>query len=193
MSPRSSGEADFSLFRNGNNPPDVIDAWNRFRDETEQLAYSIGETLRDVVRVEEWKELDVAGKRRALDAARGVIHDRHGLIRETWIEWDDSDDPGLWYDEYSGAVHFPRHHLDTTSAEQAVGGLAEEMRHAWQFDVVDGRLEHPLGAVGRERLAAAHAIYDPNDPVKYSGSELEMDAQDFAADVVTGYRGADDE
>lgn len=64
----------------------MIDAWNRFRDETEHLAYSIGETLRDVVRVGEWDELDVAGKRGALDAARGVIHDRHGLVRETWIE-----------------------------------------------------------------------------------------------------------
>jgi hypothetical protein len=41
----------------------------------------------------------------------------------------------------------------------------------------------------RERLGDAHAVYDPTDPVKYSGSELEMDAQDFAADVVAGYRG----
>lgn len=104
------------------------------------------------------------------------------------IEWNDDDDPGLWYDEHTGAIHFPRHHLETASAEQAIGGLAEEMRHAWQFDVVDGRLEHPLGDIGRQRLDDAHAIYDANDPVKYSGSELEMDAQDFAADVA-GYSG----
>lgn len=171
----------------------MIDAWNRFRNETEHLARSIGEALRDVVRAEEWDELDVGAKQNALEKARRVIHERHRLARETWLEWDESADAGLWYDEYSGAVHFPHHHLHTASAEHVVGGLAEEMRHAWQFDVVDGRLEHPLGDVGRQRLADAHAVYDPDDPVKYSGSELEMDAQDFAADVVAGYRGVDDD
>jgi len=167
----------------------VIEAWNRFRDDTERLAREIGEALRTVIDADAWDGLDVDDKGAALEEARRVIHERHGLVRGTWIEWDADDDPGLWYDEYSGAVHVPRHHLGTASADQAVGGLAEEMRHAWQFDVVDRRLEHPLGDVGRERLGDAHAVYDPTDPVKYSGSELEMDAQDFAADVVAGYRG----
>jgi hypothetical protein len=63
------------------------------------------------------------------------------------------------------------------------------MRHAWQFDVVEGRLEHPLGPVGKKRLTESYAAYDAQDPVAYSGSELEMDAKDFAADVVAGYRG----
>jgi hypothetical protein len=92
-------------------------------------------------------------------------------------------------DEKTGAIHFPDHHLDNADAEQLVAGLAEEMRHAWQFDVVDRRLKHPLGDVGRDRLGDAYAVYDHTNPVAYSGSELEMDAQDFAADVVRGYRG----
>lgn len=70
-----------------------------------------------------------------------------------------------------------------------VGGLAEELRHAWQFAVVEDRLEHPLGSAGKERLAEAYAGYNADDPVAYSGSELEMDAKGFAADVVAGYRG----
>jgi hypothetical protein len=173
----------------GDDVSSAINSWNSFRDETERLAGAIGGELRDVVDHETWKDLDIEAKCDALEAARRLIHDRHELVRDTWLEWDDDDDPGLMYDETSGAVHFPRHHLDTASAEQAVGGLAEEMRHAWQFDVVDGRLEHPLGEVGRQRLGDAHRVYDPTNLVKYTGSELEMDAQDFAADVIAGYRG----
>ena len=70
-----------------------------------------------------------------------------------------------------------------------VGGLAEELRHAWQFDVIEDRLEHPLGPMGKERLAAAYAGYDAANPVAYSASELEVDAKDFAADVAAGYSG----
>jgi hypothetical protein len=167
----------------------MIAGWIKWREDVEQLARDIGAALQEVVLATEWASLDREARRVALERARRLIHDHHGLVRDTWLEWDEDYDPGLWYDEKTGAIHFPDHHLDTATAEQCVGGLAEEMRHAWQFDVVDRRLDHPLGAIGRERLGDAYAIYDPTNAVSYSGSELEMDAQDFAADVVSGYRG----
>jgi hypothetical protein len=140
--------------------------------------------------VADWPSLNHESRRAVVEQARLVLHERHGLVRETWLEWnEDDDDPGMSYDEKTGAIHIPSHHLASATAEEFVGGLAEEIRHAWQFDIVDGRLEHPLGEVGRERLGDASAVYDHTNPVAYSGSELEMDAQDFAADVVSGYRG----
>jgi hypothetical protein len=58
-------------------------------------------------------------------------------VRETLLEWNDSDDPGLGYDEETGAIHLPHHHLDVDDPVPLVGGLAEELRHAWQFDVIE--------------------------------------------------------
>lgn len=167
----------------------TIAAWRQWRDEDERQARALGAELRAVVERERWPELTVAERGYCVEAARRQLHKRLGLVRETLLEWNDSDDPGLSYDEKTGAVHLPRHHLNADYPLALVGGLAEELRHAWQFDVIEDRLEHPLGRIGKERLAAAYAGYNAADPAAYSASELEMDAKDFAADVAAGFGG----
>lgn len=166
-----------------------IEAWRQWRGQDERLARAVGCELRDIVPPDRWADLTIEARRDCVEAARRLTYERLGLVRDTWLEWNDSDDPGIGYDEETGAIHLPSHHLNVDDSVPLVGGLAEEMRHAWQFDVIEGRLEHPLGRVGKERLAEAYADYNAQAPVAYSGSELEMDAKDFAADVVAGYRG----
>jgi hypothetical protein len=167
----------------------IIKAWRQWRDDDERRARALGSELRDVVFPDRWEDMDVEARSESVEVARRLLHERLGLVRETWLVWNDSDDPGLGYDEKTGAIHVPRQHLTDADPVPLVGGLSEELRHAWQFDVIEGRLEHPLGPLGKERLAEAYAGYNADDPVAYSGSELEMEAKDFAADFVAGYRG----
>lgn len=61
----------------------VIEAWNRFRNQTERLAREIGEALREVLPEDDWDRLDAAQKPTALEEARRLIHERHGLVRDT--------------------------------------------------------------------------------------------------------------
>jgi hypothetical protein len=168
----------------------MIEAWNRFRDDSERLGAEIGTDLRDLLSSGEWALLDSDARRLALDEARKLMHERQGLVRDTRIEWDE-DDPRAGYDEKSGVIHLPTRHLEAGSPEEALRDLAEEMRHAWEFDVIAGRLEHPLGEHGRRGLAVAYADYDADNLVSYTSNVLEGDAQDFAVDVMCAYRGAD--
>jgi hypothetical protein len=166
-----------------------IATWRQWRDGDEQQARLLGDELRHIVDPDRWPDLTIEARRARVEATRRLMHEGLRLVRDTSLEWNDRDDTGFGYDEKTGSIHLPQHHLDADDPVPLVGGLAEELRHAWQFDVIEGRLEHPLGSVGTERLAEAYAHYDADDPVAYSASELEMDAKDFAADLVAGYRG----
>lgn len=166
----------------------TIAAWHAWREDDEQAAKDLGAALARLLPPGRWRELDEDERRTALEAAERVMHERMSLARATSIAWEDSDDPGLGYDERTGAIHVPEQHLGAEGVEPILGGLAEEVRHAWQFDVIEGRLQHPLGEPGKKRLADAYRVYKADDIVRYTSSELENDAKDFAADVVAGYR-----
>jgi hypothetical protein len=68
----------------------MIDAWNKFRDEGQQLAWEIGAALPDVIDADAWPGLSADEKCARIDEARQVIHDRHELVRQTWLELSSS-------------------------------------------------------------------------------------------------------
>jgi len=61
------------------------------------------------------------------------------------------------------------------------------MRHAWQWEVIEGRIEPPGGWRECAGFAEAHKTYDPHDEFKYAHDELERDARDRAY-VIYGFR-----
>ncbi len=72
------------------------------------------------------------------------------IKHSTGIEWtDDESDEGAGYEEMTGVIHVPRHHLKTKDAEWFAAAIGHEVRHAWQWDVIEGRITPPGGAAHR--------------------------------------------
>lgn len=111
------------------------------------------------------------------------------MDRETPVVWTlDSKERG--YEETTGEIKIPRADLLEMSPEDAAALVGHEMRHAWQWEVIEGRTEPPGGPRERARFAEAHKTYDPCDEFKYTHNELERDARDRAAYVIEGFRNA---
>lgn len=86
-----------------------IEAWTQRRDGDERRARLLGEELRDAIDRDCWPDLTIEARRARVEAARRLMHKRLGLVRETLLQWNDSDDPGLGYDEKTGGIHLPHH------------------------------------------------------------------------------------
>lgn len=159
------------------------------RERQENELRSLGRQLREIVAPEAWAKLGEEQRAETLARAFALARNQMGVHRETSVVWT-SNAKQRGYEEATGEIKIPRDDLAELSAEDAAGLVAHEMRHAWQWDVIEGRIDPPGGAQERTRLAQAHGNYDAEDEFKYTHSELEKDAGDRAAYVIDGFRDA---
>jgi hypothetical protein len=153
------------------------------RTREEEILRDLGRELRKLIPPEEWEALDERQRELAFRKAHSLVHIRMRVQHETRVRITDRG-----YEEKSGEITVPRSDLNG-SAEDAVGMLAHELRHAWQWDVVMGRIDGPGRDRDRQNFTDSYLKYDAADRFKYANSELEADARDRAAYVVEGYVG----
>lgn len=168
----------------------TLRAEHEARERQEAELRSLGRELREVISPATWAKLDEEQRAQALERAAALARKLMAVQRETPVVWT-TDPKERGYEEATGEIKIPRDDLAQLSAEDAVGLVAHEMRHAWQWDVIEGRIDPPGGAQERARFAPAHGTYDADDEFNYAHNELEGDARDRAAYVIDGFRDAD--
>lgn len=161
-------------------------AWHEEQDE---LHYRLGEELRRQIPPDRWIGATVAERREFVERAAALMALQMGTVRETPIAWVTELKGELEYCEHCGAIHIRREHLSLDEPSGLFAGLASEVRHAWQLDVINGPIEHPLGDSGRSALKAALASYNADNNVNYTSNTLETDAGRAQVYVGAGYAG----
>jgi hypothetical protein len=150
------------------------------RERQEQGLRELGAALREVIRPDRWATWDQKRRCRAVEDAHDLAREHMGIAHDTRVLWTDDPcergyDVKIPYDDLAG------------ECEQVAGVLAHEMRHAWQWDVIERRRDPPGGKRERDFLTDAYRQYDASNAFKYRNNELERDAQDRAAYVVEGF------
>jgi hypothetical protein len=159
-----------------------------WHDQEEARFRAVGGRLRNVVTPDQWQTMTEDERAGAVTRVVERLREEMKIEHETPVEWsDDPDDEGLGYDEKTGTLVIPRRHLVSGDPVALVPAVAQEVRHAWQLDVIEGRTEHPLGEVARTALAQALANYTAENPVYYTSNELELDAEMVEVAVRQGY------
>jgi hypothetical protein len=154
------------------------------RDEQERQLRELGRALRPIIDPERWDELDDRERAAAIEAAVVLAADRMGASAVPVVWTNDPERRGF---EETGELEFPRSDLAKLSAEDAVGLVGHEVRHVWQWDVIEGRIDPPGGDRERKQFVDAYRAYDSENAFKYRHNELELDANDRAAYVVEGF------
>jgi len=89
------------------------------------------------------------------------------------------------FDETTGELKLARGELAGLGPAEAVGLVGHEVRHVWQWEVIERRIESPGGE--RAHLTHGYSVYDADNAFKYQNNGLESDARDRAAYVVEGF------
>jgi hypothetical protein len=162
------------------------------REEEERIIRELGRSLQRVLEADRWDQLAETERAKLVEQALSASTAAMAIKHSTGIEWtDDESDEGAGYEESTGVIHVPRHHLKTKDAEWFAAAIGHEVRHAWQWDVIEGRTTPPGGPAQSEFFKQAYDAYDAEDRFKYANNELEQDANDRAAYIIEGFREAD--
>jgi hypothetical protein len=159
------------------------------REEEEETLRELGRSLREILSPGQWADLSASERESRVEEAHSAASEMMGIKQATTIEWtEDDSDEGAGFDEKGGVIEIPRHHLDSWGGETFAGLLGHELRHAWQWDVIEGRINPPGGAAQREWFKLAYDEYDTENRFKYAMNELEQDSRDRASYVIEGFR-----
>lgn len=159
------------------------------REQEERGLHDVGRKMREIFEPERWDSFDLLEKASRVERAHEQASASMWIQHHTRIVWtDDETDGGAGYEEKNGNIEIPRQHLAKESAGTFAGLVGHELRHAWQWDVIEGRTRAPGGENQRTILKRAYESYDAGDRFRYANSELEIDARDRAAYVIEGFR-----
>jgi len=158
-------------------------------EEQDEFHYQLGQELRRQVSPDRWKAASTGERKALVDEAAALMALAMGIIREAPIAWVVNLTGALEYCNDCGAIHIRREHLDLAEPAALFAGLASELRHAWQMDVIQGRRQHPLGNASKSAWQQALASYDADDTVEYTSNRLETDAERAQVYVGAGYVG----
>ena len=162
----------------------------RFEERHYARGVQAGAAVATAVEAGKWEEADID---RRLDLLRGAFdlmwpHVEVARPAQLVVSLgpDPADRGSAGFDEHARIVLFPVDWLRSAKWEEAVGALGHEMRHAWQFDLIDAEVGDDLSDLVVPAWRADASRYDHNNPAMYGSSLLEQDAGDFQRAVIEG-------
>jgi hypothetical protein len=116
---------------------------------------------------------------RALEAMLPVVELGRPAQLAVSLGPDPDDRTSAGFDEKARIVLFGVEWLRTAAWQDAVAVLAHELRHAWQFDLIDGAVLHEIADLAVPAWQADLQRYDARNPALYHTSWVEQDTNDF--------------
>jgi hypothetical protein len=133
-----------------------------------------------------WPAAGPAERAEMLGHAHASLRRTMGVKRRTTLVFAndiDGDTEGAGYDEDSGYILLLVSNLLDADPTPVLAGLAHEVRHAYQHDVIDGDVEDARAGEWR----AAFASYDAHARFNDIANALEIDADDARCEIRAGF------
>ena len=143
-----------------------------------------GGTLRELFA--SWPSVGPVERAETLQRAHTSLRHTMGAKRKTTLVFAsdiDGDTAGAGYDEHTGYILLLVRNLLDDDPAPLVAGLAHEVRHAYQHDVVDGAIKDSRAAEWRAAFESYDALARFND----IANALESDADDARCEVGAGF------